>query len=39
MPARTGKEYIERLREQGPDVYLHGERVKDVTTLQLCVTA
>ncbi|MCH8110213.1 MAG: 4-hydroxyphenylacetate 3-monooxygenase, oxygenase component [Chloroflexi bacterium] len=32
MPARTGKEYIERLREQGPDVYLHGERVKDVTT-------
>ena len=32
MPARTGNEYIERLREQGPDVYLHGERVKDVTT-------
>ena len=31
MPARTGNEYIERLREQGPDVYLHGERVKDVT--------
>ena len=32
MPVRTGKEYIERLREQGPEVYLHGERVKDVTT-------
>ena len=31
MPARTGKEYIARLREQGPEVYLHGERVKDVT--------
>ena len=32
MPARTGEEYIARLREQGPEVYLHGERVKDVTT-------
>ena len=32
MPARTGKEYIERLREQTPEVYLRGERVKDVTT-------
>ncbi|MCH7745861.1 MAG: hypothetical protein IIC84_07310 [Chloroflexi bacterium] len=32
MPVRTGKEYIERLQEQGPEVYLHGERVKDVTT-------
>lgn len=31
MPARTGKEYIARLKEQGPQVYLHGDRVKDVT--------
>ncbi len=32
MPARTGAEYITGLRENGPEVYLHGERVKDVTT-------
>ena len=32
MPARTGQEYITRLQELGPEVYLHGERVKDVTT-------
>ena len=32
MPARTGAEYIANLKENGPEVYLHGERVKDVTT-------
>ena len=32
MPARTGAEYIAGLRENQPEVYLNGERVKDVTT-------
>ena len=32
MPARTGAEYIANLKENGPEVYLHGERVEDVTT-------
>jgi 4-hydroxyphenylacetate 3-monooxygenase len=32
MPARTGQQYIEGLREQKREVWLHGERVKDVTT-------
>ena len=32
MPARTGAEYIANMKENGPEVYLHGERVKDVTT-------
>jgi 4-hydroxyphenylacetate 3-monooxygenase len=32
MPARTGREYIEGLREQRREVWLRGERVKDVTT-------
>ena len=32
MPARTGAEYIAGLKENQPEVYLHGERVKDVTT-------
>ncbi len=32
MPARTGAEYIAGLREQDADVYIGGERVKDVTT-------
>jgi len=32
MPARTGQEYIARLREQPAEVWLGGERVKDVTT-------
>ena len=31
MPARTGEEYIAGLREQAAEVYLCGERVKDVT--------
>jgi 4-hydroxyphenylacetate 3-monooxygenase len=32
MPARTGRQYIEGLREQRREVWLRGERVKDVTT-------
>ena len=31
MPARTGEEYVAGLREQAPEVYIHGERVEDVT--------
>ena len=31
MPARTGAEYIWGLREQAPEVYIYGKRVKDVT--------
>jgi 4-hydroxyphenylacetate 3-monooxygenase len=32
MPARTGREYIEGLQAQDREVWLRGERVKDVTT-------
>ena len=32
MGARTGSEYLQGLREQERDVWLDGERVKDVTT-------
>ena len=32
MPARTGKQYIEGLRAQEREVWLGGERVRDVTT-------
>jgi 4-hydroxyphenylacetate 3-monooxygenase len=32
MPARTGAEYIKGLQDHGPEVYLNGKRVKDVTT-------
>jgi len=32
MPARSGKQYLEGLRAQQPEVWLNGERVKDVTT-------
>ena len=32
MPARTGQEYLEGLRAQDRQVWLGGERVKDVTT-------
>jgi 4-hydroxyphenylacetate 3-monooxygenase len=32
MPARTGEEYVAGLRERAAEVYLCGERVKDVTT-------
>jgi 4-hydroxyphenylacetate 3-monooxygenase len=32
MPARTGRQYLNGLREQDREVWLRGERVKDVTT-------
>ena len=32
MPARTGQQYIKGLQDQERDVWLRGERVKDVTT-------
>lgn len=31
MPVRTGEEYIAELRARAAEVYLHGERVGDVT--------
>ncbi|MGE8205025.1 4-hydroxyphenylacetate 3-monooxygenase, oxygenase component [Heyndrickxia sp. NPDC080065] len=31
MPAKTGKEYITRLKQANNNIYIHGERVKDVT--------
>src|SRR5262245_14661727 len=31
MPARTGAAYIAGLRERPPELYMQGERVKDVT--------
>ena len=32
MPARSGQQYIERLKERPPTLYLRGERVEDPTT-------
>ena len=32
MPARNGQQYIERLKERPPSLYMRGERVKDATT-------
>ncbi len=32
MPARTGQDYITRIREQPAEVWIGGEQVKDVTT-------
>ena len=32
MPARNGQQYIQRLKEQPPSLYLGGEKVKDPTT-------
>ena len=32
MPARSGQQYIDRLRERPPSLYLRGEKVKDPTT-------
>ena len=32
MPARTGREYLKGLQNQDREVWLGGERVKDVTT-------
>ena len=31
MPARTGREYLEGLRAQDREVWLDGERIRDVT--------
>ena len=32
MPARNGQQYIDRLRERPPSLYMRGERVEDPTT-------
>ena len=32
MPARTGAEYIKGLQERPPEVYLNGEKIKDITS-------
>jgi 4-hydroxyphenylacetate 3-monooxygenase len=32
MPARKGKDVLKKLREESPEIYHHGERVKDVST-------
>ena len=32
MPARTGDDYLERLKHSGAEVWMRGERVKDPTT-------
>jgi 4-hydroxyphenylacetate 3-monooxygenase len=32
MPARTGEQYLRGIKEQAAEVYIRGERVKDVTT-------
>ena len=32
MPARTGDDYIARLKDLAPEVYMSGEQIKDVTT-------
>ena len=32
MPARTGAQYIAGLRDRAVEVYVSGEKVKDVTT-------
>src|SRR6516164_5579502 len=32
MPARTGRDYVKGLRDQQREIWLRGERVKDVTT-------
>ena len=31
MPARTGQQYIEGLKERPPTLYMSGKRVKDTT--------
>jgi 4-hydroxyphenylacetate 3-monooxygenase len=31
MPAKTGEEYVQRLKEAKNNVYIHGEKVEDVT--------
>ena len=34
MAARTGKQYLNGLREQEREVWLDGERVRDVTRIR-----
>ncbi|WP_257347403.1 4-hydroxyphenylacetate 3-monooxygenase, oxygenase component [Pseudalkalibacillus decolorationis] len=31
MPAKTGQQYMDRLKKANNNIYIHGERVKDVT--------
>ena len=31
MPVRTGADYVKRLRESGPRIFMNGQQVKDVT--------
>lgn len=31
MPARSGADYLERLRETPPEIHMEGQRIKDVT--------
>ncbi len=35
MPARRGQDYLKGLQEQEREIWLGGERVKDVTTHHL----
>ncbi len=32
MPARTGADYLERLRDAPPEIYMEGQRIKDPTS-------
>ena len=32
MPVRTGEEYLQGLKERPPEVWVGGQRVKDVTS-------
>ena len=32
MPARTGADYLERLRDSQPEIYMEGQRIKDPTS-------
>src|SRR5712692_7838913 len=32
MPARTGAEYLQRLKGRKPEIWLGGERIRDVTS-------
>ena len=38
MPARTGQEYINGLKEHPREVWIDGERVEDVTPIPPCAT-
>lgn len=32
MPVRTGAQYLQRLKEHNPEVWLESERIRDVTS-------